>query len=94
MKTEQEKKLLEELNKLNGEVRYSHNLKYDGRRMTVAVVKINDKFYSGNAQLSLKDKFDRKIARVISLGRAMKHFKDNIESTNTETIEALFTKKE
>lgn len=94
MKTTEEQKRLEQLKLLNGEVRYTHASSYDGRRQSIAIVKINDKYYWGIAQLSEQDKFSRKIARVISLGRAMKNFQKKVEYKHQKTIDIFYKKKE
>jgi hypothetical protein len=79
MKTRHERKILSKIQELNGKYKVCHNLVYDGRRETVALIKIDGKYYSGNAQLSNQDRFDRKIGRAIALGRAYKKFKLGIE---------------
>ena len=84
MKTESEKSNLKLLETIGGKVKYTHKSVHDGRRQTIALVKAGDKYYQGNAQCSKSDSFSRKIGRAISLGRALKNYKEgaiiNIES--------------
>ena len=74
MKLQREINLLKKLEILGGKVKYTHNSVYDGRKQTVALMKIAGKYYQGYAQLSDKDKFSRKMGRLISLGRAFKQY--------------------
>jgi len=74
MKTKSEVILLQRLNLLSGKVKYTHKSEYDGRRQTVALLKIGDKYYQGTACVSHKDIFDKKIGRAVALGRAFKMF--------------------
>jgi hypothetical protein len=43
---------------------------------TYAGLRVLDRFYIGEAVMSDKDHFDRKIARVIALGRAYRHYRE------------------
>jgi hypothetical protein len=75
-KTSEEIQLRNEIKKLNGKWKVTHKSVFDGRRQTVALIKINEKYYEGYAQCSHHDKFDRKLGRVIALGRAMKQYRE------------------
>lgn len=76
MKTKTEIKNLKELKELGGKFKCTHKGEYDGRRQTVALIKIDGEYYQGNAQCSHKDMFSRKIGRAIALGRAMENYKE------------------
>lgn len=78
MKTRQEIMLLEKLKELGGRVKYCHNCRHDGRRQTSALLKIGDNYYGGHAAVSNKDVFDKKLGRVISLGRAFDSYKRGV----------------
>lgn len=93
MKTKSEISNLDMLETLNGKVKYTHKSVHDGRKQTVALVKIDEKYYQGNAQCSKKDVFSRKIGRAISLGRAMKNYQDG-NHINMESISNDFRFKE
>ena len=84
MKTRHEIDLLSTIKKLNGLVK----IVYDERLQTYAILKIDGKYYKGISKLSSKDKFDKKLGRVIALGRAMLKYKnnDNIELENLPNI--------
>ena len=73
-KTKHERVLLKKLEDLKGKVKYTHKAKHKGRRQSVAMVDIDKKEYKGVATLGNKERFNRKIGRVISLGRALKNF--------------------
>ena len=73
-KTNHERQLLKRLKSLNGKVKYNHNAEYDGKRQSVALIIIDNKFYQGTATLSEKDQFNRKLGRAIALGRAFKNY--------------------
>ena len=70
-KTKCEMHYLNELEKLDGKYNCTHSCKHDNRKETILVVKINDKYYVGNAQCSLKDTFSKKTGRALALRRAM-----------------------
>lgn len=74
MKTMQENTLLARLSNLKGKVKYTHSSQYDGRRQSVALMKIGGQYFQGTATLSDKDVFSRKLGRVIALGRAFKMY--------------------
>lgn len=76
-KTTRELILIKSLEKVNAEVQYTHASSYDGRRQTICMIKIKDKFFRGISVVSKKDFFDKKIGRVVSLGRAYKNYKDD-----------------
>lgn len=80
MKTRQEINLLKTLKLLNGKVKYLYT---NGESR--AILKINNKYYDGYARTSTRDKFDRKIARVITLGRALDNFNNKTE-INSNTL--------
>lgn len=74
MQINHEKRVLKEIEKLNGKYKFTHDGSYDGRRQTTALIKIDGKYYQGSSQCSFKDTFDRKIGRAISLGRAFHNY--------------------
>jgi len=90
MKTKEEKRLLGELQNYNGSVKYTHSvsLKKNEKyfKQTIAVIKINNLFYIGHSILSNKDAFNKKIGRVIALGRAMQRFKEKKNDPYTNLI--------
>ena len=71
MKTKSEIINLKKLEKLGGKIKYNHQGKYDGRRESSVLIKVNGKHYRSNAYCSHKDKFSKKLGRAVALGRAM-----------------------
>jgi len=76
MKTNQEKKILAKLKEVRGKFRISHQGQCDGKRQTNVLIMIDKKYYTGNAQCSRKDKFSKKMGRVVAFGRAMNNFEN------------------
>ena len=70
-KTRCEMHYLNELEKLKGKYNCTHAGKHNCRIQTMLAVKIDDKYYIGIAECSLKDTFSRKTGRALALRRAM-----------------------
>ena len=81
-----EVKLLKNIEDAKGEWRVSHVGSWDGRRQSRAILKIDEKYYTGLAECSHKDNFNRKLGRVIALGRAWMAYKQN-KPTGAEHIQ-------
>jgi hypothetical protein len=71
MKTGQEIRLLKELKKINGKVKFNHSGHYDGQRQTLAIIRVDGIYYMGIARCGKKDTFNKNIGRTIALGRAL-----------------------
>lgn len=71
MKTKNEIENLKKLKKLDGKFKCNHQGKYDGRKQTTVLIKVDGKYYQGQAQCSKKDIFSKKLGRAVALGRAM-----------------------
>jgi len=74
-KTRSEIKTLKVLQKIGAKWCVNHGGMYDGRRTTTVYLCVGDQFYRGQAELSEKDTFNRKIGRAIALGRAYRDYK-------------------
>lgn len=74
MKPKHERELLSSIRNAGGRFRLTHQAVHDGRKMTVAYLKVGDAYYCGQAQCSKKDRFSKKIGRQIALGRALKAY--------------------
>ena len=94
MKTKTERANLKELEKLGGKVKYIHIHKGMGQAGTQALVKVDSKFYYGEARCSDKDYFSKKIGRAIALGRAMKNYKNNGTANIEDIPDALKFREE
>ena len=73
MKTRNEIKLLARIKEMNGLMKIVHQYSDDKKR-TYAMLKIDGKYYEGMSECSNQDQFDKKIGRVIAIGRAVKEF--------------------
>ena len=93
MKTKTEIKNLKELERLGGKFKCTHQSEHNGRKQTIVLIKVNSKYYKGNAQCNRKDIFSKKFGRAIALGRAMKACKEN-RSTDVKSIPEIFRFKE
>lgn len=72
MKTNEEKRLLKFLDDNKIKLRMTHTT-YDGKHQTIAYIKIGKDYFQGVATCSKTDRFDKKIGRVMAIGRAVKH---------------------
>ena len=88
-KTKAEIKVLKNIEKVKGEWRVTHAGSWDGRRESRAILKVGKKWYMGVSACSANDTFNRKIGRVIALGRAWKAYKDK-KPTPTKFVEKNF----
>ena len=70
MKTKSEIELIKKIEKIGGKWSVCHCGTYDGRKQTYAAIKIGDDYWIGESQCSRKDTWNRKIGRIIALGRA------------------------
>lgn len=82
MKTKQEIEILKEIEKLGGKVKHIYDREYSG-----AILKIDGKYYVGQAKLSKYDQYQKKIARIITLSRAMKNYRNNISINPIELMD-------
>lgn len=84
VKTKNERKVLDKISKLQGKIKCIHN-NYLGRRQTISIMKIENKYYMGCALCGVKDNFSRKVGRSISIGRAWLNYEDkNIQHSMPE----------
>jgi hypothetical protein len=73
------------INLLGGKCKFNYQGTYDGRKQTLAVIKVGGKYYHATAECSLKDQFNKKIGRAIALGRAW----ELAETKQNHSIELL-----
>jgi hypothetical protein len=72
-KTRAEVKLLRQIGAIGGKWAVHYG---DGRVVTEAAIKVGDNYYYGVTSRSNKDTFNRKIGRVVALGKAWKKFEE------------------
>ena len=77
-KTKAEALLLKQIETIHGKWGLTHKSEYDGKRQTVAILKVDGKYYTGHAIVSHKDTFCRWKGRVIALGRAYKNYRNGV----------------
>jgi len=77
MKTKTEINNLALIKKLNGKIKFIYN-KTTSKIKTIAVLKLNNRYFIGEAKRSLKDVFSKKIGRAIALGRAIKKYDNDM----------------
>lgn len=83
-----EVKLLKDIEKAKGEWRISHDGGWGdgGRRQSKAIIKVKKSYYVGLADCSHEDNFNRKLGRVIALGRAWKAYKQHKPTRLTKAV--------
>jgi hypothetical protein len=59
-----------------GNYSLNYDYRYDGRQGVIATIYLNDKMFKGISECSHKEKFDKKLGRLIALGRAYHNMKD------------------
>ncbi len=90
MKTSNEIQILKEIKEMGGRFKISHASKYDGRRQTSAIIKVNDTYYLGHALISKHDNFCRRTGREIALGRALINAKEGRSVTKESLYNFVF----
>jgi len=71
-KLKSETKILKELKKANVQWMVNHEGTTDGRRTSTVVLCVDDMLFTGKAETSKKDQFNKNKGRAIALGRAYK----------------------
>jgi len=87
-KTTTELKNLTKVKSINGKIKFVYD-KSTPEIKVFAILKVQNKYYIGEAKRSLKDVFSKKIGRAIALGRVIKNYENKIY-INVEHIENYY----
>jgi len=74
MKSNNERRLIEKLEKVKGKFYCTHKGAYDGRKVSTVWLEIEGKVYAGSAACSHKDVYIKRVGRIKAFGRAMSNF--------------------